>query len=812
MLQLFAFFQWYGFKPAALQLEKEEEEARQSMNSKQLAAAKVTAAESNLRKSRSRQTIGVIPELVAARSVRQSRLLSQRGDAEVVEQTQRDGTAQLASDNGRQKSTLKADELCNFYDKPDCCGMPHRGPANGVTDCRFVSDLERLKDELRMQAEEMRILQHQQRQVLQHMHYGNVFRGGWKEWERLRPPSETQEYFSSQRGLKESCMLLHGQNKLAQNAFQRRCALTTLLLKQAGVSEPEELTRSLVESGVIPLMCENTVQGMELMNKAFLQGKTAAAGQVTRTMGFMSSCADEASEDVHRCPSTELLSRRLSKSNCNSAQFAAGEKRENAELGDQSIGEDPEERPLPALSRRQQQHTEQPVPSSNVQQQRPVGQPEDGFLKNSPSAPVTGSSGKSRSVELDCQHAATAGLNRRATRQGRDGKTAKAPADRKWRLNELWACVNNGLPLPSPRRPCGQPQGEGEDGPWCTDQSWCSSDCRSELPCQTVILPTTEDCGKPFAADPLPKERTIGQKNGVPKSELLHFSQMECLEESTTQTAFSQELGGLSQGQQELYMALLSKLCLGRAVESIKTDTKQPCQSIQNDGNLGQPLLELQEAAQPLLDHRSTAEAYRNFEVEASHKCPSVDTEYQRICRALSLNAAPLRLQQLHVIEESIRRQYDTNASPQERCLRQLEALSIRQQAQESRANASTAQCAQQRFKSRLSWEADTAFPLDEGSKAQSRVTQAHVKAFGPRPFAPALLPPLHPVPGRDHHNSSATPDSSSPKPAVPPRKRALHSDKPNHAPSVTTSNRRRSRLSRVFGGMLIRSNSKTRQ
>lgn len=790
-----------------MQLEKEEEEAKQLSKSKQLAAANVAAAWP-LRQRRSLQATGCSSRCDIAQPDRQWPARSMLEGLEESGQPVQANTIQFAAENTRQhRAAAETEDHSVVRDKAD-----QQPPLTGVQVERLLAlGLEGLKAELKIQTEEMRFLQNQQRQVLQHMHYGTICQNVWNGHGLQRWPADPAQFASRPAALEADSMPMAGREPAEQRCFQDQPAIIRSLLKDAGVSDPEDLMRRLLESGAISLEYDATMPVAGPLQKFSSRGNPPTT-EGTQTLGVPAAC-----DRVHRCPSKQSLGI-AAKSSCCSMRKFTGEVRQPIQnegsccREEAVLVESPEERPLPTLLKRQQQDAGLFARDLNIQQSRPQGQQEVLDGKNSPVPSAQNSAATSPEMELRCQRKEADLRQCRDVRQAPENKASGVPADRRWRLNELRACVTHGFPPPPPRMPSGRLRDAKGEVPWNITDSWCTSDCESELPCQTVPLSYTSGCSKLPVQQDLPKRCLARQIHTVLRDGWLPASQMECLEASTAQTVTTEEQMRPSKPQQDLYMELLARVEHGRAYEGIRVAQEHASRSAQKEEQSSQPVSEPHEAyrqPQPVPTITEMACDSGRILPDKASLCATAD---RRICRALSVNAAPLRLQQLHSLEDRIRQLYNTSGSPKERCLRQLEAASSHLHVQGSRHHTGSAPHPQERFKSRLSWEADTAFPIDEGARVQCHVTQTQVNTFGPRPFAPLLQPPLRSASQRGgHHNAKGNPDSSNPTPAQPPNKHALPLQQPGSVSTATTPNKRRSRLSRILGGMLLRSNSRSR-
>ncbi|KAL8275092.1 hypothetical protein Esti_000971 [Eimeria stiedai] len=706
-LQVSYFLNLYPFKlpnvsVAALQLEKEEEEAKQLIKSKQLAAANVAAAESTVKPLRSRPTIKVLPESDPFHSSQPGLLRSgsSGGEPDHSEEQLHKGTVRAPTDELDQPAHLQ-----HVIKK-----VPVRPSI--ASELQFALDLDTLKAELRMQGEEISILQNQQRQVLQHMQYHKQLQSVLSGRQRQRWLQGPAEY-----SFAPDVMPTIARTSVSQRQLQRQCALVISLLRDAGVPNSEHVAKRLVESGLVNAGYDATLHRSESWERLTYDVNSEAEAKTGVTPG----CAEENCGDLRSCPSKEHMRRRLSKSSCCSAFCAAPEAPHLAHNeGETKFVEDPEERPLPTLMKRQQQRVEPPVIS--VQRQRLQPQKSGPFSKSSPLASATNSSCNSRCIEAQGLKGAAVERQGRATEGLQRVDVPEASCERRWKVNELWACVTSGFPLPPSRSPAGQADISGGASAFYPTNSWCTSDCELEIPCHTVLLPAATGSFKPGIQISVPHQVAQRSKQNAQKKGWLPPSQMEYLDSSTTQTATSEEQDAQGQSEQDLYMALLSKVVHGRAYEGIKVAQRNRYQPMQEDISPVKFLPEQLSAFGKgmLLQNPTEKDFHSGVDIPSEGRDSTTSRD---LPRALSDNAARLRLQQLYNLENQSRQRYSSE-SPKARCLRRLEAASNRQQIHEGHQSSAAVLRNQERFKSRLSWEADTAYPLDEGVRERSHVTQ----------------------------------------------------------------------------------------
>ncbi|KAL8452394.1 hypothetical protein Emed_001399 [Eimeria media] len=773
-------------------LEKEEEEAKQLIKSKQLAAANVAAAESTLKPLRSRPTVRVLPENELFHSGQPGPLKSRSfgGEPGQCDEQLHKESVRASPDEAEQPAHLRNGLIEEKAVRPSI-----------ASELQFALDLDTLKAELRMQSEEMRTLQNQQRQVLQHMQYHNQFQNVLNGRQRQRWLPGPAEYSCA-----PEVMPTIARTSVSQRQLQRQNALIISLLRDAGVPNFEQVAKRLVESGLLNAGYDSALHRTESWERLTYDVNSETDAKTGVTPG----CADEGCGDLRSCPSKQHLTRGLSKSSCCSVHCAAPEAAQPTHNEEEmKFVEDPEERPLPTLMKRQQQHVKPPVTSA--QQQQSQVQKSRQFLKPSPVASATNSSCNSRCAEAHGPEGAAEQRQGRAFKGVHKFETPQASCERRWKLNELWACVTSGFPPPPSRAPAKQIDIADGASAFYAENSWCTSDCESELPCHTVPLPPATESFKPGFQISMPYRAAQRSRQRMQKSGWLPPSQMEYLDLSTTQTMTSEEQAVPGQSEQDLYMALLSKVVHGRAYEGIRVAQRKRYQPKQEDISPVEFLPEELSVFDGGMLLQNPTEMDCPPRSDLPNKVHDAPAESHDLLRALSDNAAPLRLQQLYNLEKQNRQRY-ASESPKARFLKRLEAASNRQQVHESQQDAVTVLRNQDRFKSRLSWEADTAYPLDEGLRKQWPITQAQVKSFGSRLSDLPPRPTPSPDTKRDNNPSSCSPDSLKPTPAKPPKKHALPTSNPARSSSLTASNTRRSKFSKVFGGMLLRTGSRTRQ
>ncbi|OEH75406.1 hypothetical protein cyc_03562 [Cyclospora cayetanensis] len=795
-------------------LEKEEEEARQLCKSKQLAAANVAAAGSP-KQQRSHQLQNYSLENAINESNRQApartRLLL-RG--EEFSQPQQESTLKHGDSSFSQFfNDTVAETSGSCFDKP---GRRMRG-AGAEAEQLLISDLERLKAELRAQIEEMRCLQFQQRQVLQQVNQENALRNSCngcckQKW----TPNAVDGPASSLSG-HPWAMSVPTQTSIEQPTLRNQCAQIRLALKNAGVTDLDHLVLRLAESTAAPTGYDAASRDTILFKQDTGEINPAAYNALA-PRARLASVKEDGTLKVHHCnPVENSFSHGMQKDSGRSFQMDAAsfsrqstkDKCSNDKRKGSSIG-DPEERPLPTLLKLQQQG-ERDQRDAVLQQQCTKIQQVDRHLKGNTGAPNHEPHPDSQEIDTGCKRHEQQPLQCMTVKETHVCNTPESPPGRKWQLNKLWARLSQSVPPPAQNHPRRR-RPDGEDNyVWSLSSSWCTSDCESELPCQTVFLPYDSGLSKS------PKELEQSQKHlprgidTMAKNGWLPASQMESLGISTVQTATPEECSRLTKPAQDFCMTRLLMLneCHSYKGNRAQQENAGTPVNMGDQASRPNPFL-LYREAQPTVPITNTDCGSSMNTMEEGLFC---GTDYRQLCRALSVNSAPLHLQHLHKLDCQIRQQYNACLSPKERSFRHLHAIANQQRVYENCRRGASQQRAKERFKSRLSWEADTAFPVDEGSPALSHVVQRQVHTFGPRPFAPLLERPLaFATDHGDGSNRTGNPESFKPTPSKPPNKHVP--PPPNHSQSLSlsTSTKKRTRLSRVLGGMLLRNSSKLRQ
>ncbi|CDI75898.1 hypothetical protein, conserved [Eimeria praecox] len=703
-----------------------------------------------------------------------------------------------------------------------CERFPQQMPATGVEVERcLLMRFEALQAEVKSQTEEMRHLKDQQRRVLQHIHQGTVFRNACCERQCYSANASDSCVWHPATHPRHTAM--NTKTTPEQHVLQAQYAFVTTVLKNAGISDPEDMMRRLAESGAISMNCDTACPGVVPLNKASCPYSSAPPDRQGQLVEKLSLCEGQGCGVPHVSSTKLSTARGLSNSSCYSnheakpdvlPQQAKDECQSSKNEGTQA--EDPEDRPLPALLKRQQepiQRNREPDPhlrdSAAHQQQEPL---QEQTIKTVNPSEVSG--------EKESDTAAGNGIQTKwEDKHEPPGKpvgrtklstSADTPADRKWRFNELWACLSHGFPPPPALGPITRAPDRDRDDPISVSSSWCTTECEPELPCQTIFVPHTSDFTTPSASKRL-QQGVARQGENFPKDGWLPSSQMETLEESTAQTYMPEVHGHLSRQAQELYETFVSRVEGGIAHEgvSVAKDTPKLMAGRREEASRFKESNTHQER-QPLVPRAEAGFTGSKNMICDDQLWPGHD---QQICRALSVDAAPLKLQQLRKWDFQIRQKYTADVPLKERCLHHLQTVANQAEPQGSPTQNTCLPRVQERFKSRLSWEADTALPTDEGSPAQSHVTKAQVSTFGPRPFVPLLQAPLSPTARQEQNRAAqANVESTSPTPAKPPSKHVLPLDKSTRSSSVNAFNKK-SRFTRAFwGAMLPRSNSRTRQ
>ncbi|CDJ49448.1 hypothetical protein, conserved [Eimeria brunetti] len=792
-------------------LAKEEEDARQLVRSKQLAEANVAAAgPPKQRHSHQASNAPLESDLYS----RQESMLSRRTirDQEYAEQPHREDTVSILPEiklrpdpeNGLRRYEISRGRL----------GQQMPGTGVEAERCLLLG-LEALQAEVRMQTEEMRCLKNQQDRVLQHIHpFRNVC------CERQGCHANAKDSCAWHPSAHSRTTGMNTKMTADQHDIQAQYAFVTTVLKNAGVSDPEEMMRRFAESGAISMGCDLACPGMTPMDKIPCPYNHAAPDVPGQLVAGPSTWEAQRCGASHFSSNNVPLSRGPSNASCCSIhevkqgvlpQYSkdglACNKRDGTQV------EDPEDRPLPTLLKRQQQplHKErEPLPHpcdgavhhqrEQVHQHpiRTVKRPEESAEEGSGTSVEAGVKGKCEGTdERPCRAAGRTKMN----------NSANLPADRRWRFNELWACLSHGFPPPPALGPIVREPEKDRDDPLSATNSWCTSECESELPCQTILLPHALDCRPPNVGKRA-LQCVTRQVETISKDGWLPSNQMETLEESTAQSYVPEEHGQLSRQERELYEALIPRVeGWGEHAGIIVANGRV---ALASRGRAATSRFEAFNAHQPKQPLLPPAEVDFSESGKLSRENRLCSTNDEQICRELSVDAAPLKLQQLRQWDSQIRQRYNGDAPLKERCLQHLQAIANQTQAQMRPVPSAFSSRAQDRFKSRLSWEADTALPMDEGSPALPHIRQAEA---GSRPFAPHDQAPTSPT-GREEHNPSAhsNAESTSPTPAKPPSKHALPLQNPTRSSSVNVNNKK-SRFARALGGVTLpRGNSRTRQ
>ena len=607
-----------------------------------------------------------------------------------------------------------------------------------------------------------------------------------------------------------------------QDTFQAQYALVTTVLKNAGVSDPEDVLRRLAQCGAISMSCDPECPAVVPVNKGVPCHYNSAAHDRPEQLEGPSTREGQSCGAPHFSSIKLPLSRGMSNSSfClipESTQEALPQHAKDECPGSKQEGtqvEDPEERPLPTLLKRQQQPAQK--------QRQPDPHLRDGVVHRQPEQvqqqPIKTIKHPEGSTERECGTPVEAYVQGkwedaderpcRAVGQTKLNTSADMPADRRWRFNDLWACLSHGFPPPPALRPIIRVRDKGCDDVLSVTNSSFISEYESELPCQTILLPHASERATPTVDK---RQQCVTRHiETFSKDGWLPSSQMESLEVSTAHTHMPEENGRLIRQEQELCETFVPWVEGGGQYGGIGLANETAILMARkgtDDSRL--ELSNAHQERQPLMPPADADFSGSKNGLRESRLCSIND---KQICRALSVDAAPLRLQQLRQWDSQIRQRYTVHIPPKERCFNHLQAVANQTQPQGSPKQNSSRPRAQERFKSRLSWEADTALPLDEGFLAQSHVTTAEVNTLGRRPFAPLLQAPVAPT-SLDGHNPStqATLENSSPTPSKPPSKHALPLHISTRSSSVNATNKK-SRLARAFlGVMLPRSNSRTRQ
>lgn len=666
-------------------------------------------------------------------------------------------------------------------------------PVNGVDVERLiVLGLEALQAEVRMQTEEMRFLKNQQRQVLQQIHKGNGTGNVWCECERQDSSvqaGDCRPQFSSSH---PRSFLFNSAIPAHQRELQNRRALITLMLRNAGVSDPEDLVRRLADSGIIFLSSDAASSGAVPISAFPCHFANEVSDAAAQAGDDSSLCNAEKSWSLHHSPTKHSLSRGPSKSSCCSLREITAEtfhhltKDENLRAKQENApGENPEDRPLPTLLKCQQQWKASRLLCHAAKQSQCL-EPQQDAAETKWSGALTQRSNH-RFVDNEVQ-----GQGEGEARQYRHvltkqlSKSLELPADRKWRLNELCACISHCVPQTSSHGPT-----TCDPGTDCAARyifnSYCTSQCESELPCQTIILPYTTECARLPVGQKQSKARVPRHLEPVAKDGWPSISEMETLEGSTAQTEMPEE---------HICHTKPTKVESGRVWG--RSGAAQETTGLTGHKSFDTGIARL------------VAEFNRNQIDSVFDQVSASDT--RPTCTASSVNAAPIKFQEPLELECQVLQQFSASEAPSAQSFRRSRVATSHPQVQDGPVRTYSLPHAQERLKSKLSWEADTALPVDEGSPAQSHAMKAQSSKFGPRPSATSQQPPLAVSAQQgDHQNTPECIENFSPIPATPPNKHALPT-KNNCAPPAAVSNGSKSWISRGFGGRLARSNSRPRQ
>ncbi|CDJ28450.1 LOW QUALITY PROTEIN: uncharacterized protein EMH_0040930 [Eimeria mitis] len=546
--------------------------------------------------------------------------------------------------------------------------------------------------------------------------------------------------------------------------------------------------------------CDPPCHGLVPVDRVPCQYASATPDRPGQLLEGPSTCETLRCGAPHCSSTKQSLSRGLSNSSCCSLHEGTAEvptqhgKREcTSNKKDGTYVEDPEDRPLPTLLKRQQQplHTQrQPgsqLPENVVQhrreqlQQQPMktaNRPEASAEKESDTVVETGVKGKWEGAadERPC----------RAVGRAKVSNSTNMPADRRWRFNELWACLSHGFPPPPALGPIIRVSDKDRDDPLSVTSSWCTSECESELPCQTILLPHASNCTTPPVGKRV-QQCIARQIETFSKDGWLPTSQMETLEESTGQTCMPDEHDQLSRKEQDLYKAFAPRMENGGAYEGISVANERATLMTRRIPETSR--FDAFDARRERVPETPPADVDFNRGKSVLREDRLFLTNDQQICRALSVGAAPLKLQQLRQWDSHIRQKYNADMSLRERYLHQLNAVAGHRQAPgRSFQNASL-------------------------PRAQPHLKNAELKPPAHRPLAPELQAKSSPTTGEASIPSAqGKAEAFSPRPAKPPNKHALPVQKSARSSSVSVINKK-SRFTRAFlGAMLPRSSSRTRQ
>ncbi|CDJ60783.1 hypothetical protein, conserved [Eimeria maxima] len=645
-------------------LAKEEEDACQLIRSKHLAEANVAAA--RLPKQQQPHQTPSTPFDADAFS-RQAPTGSNRimRSREGIDQRPRENTISAPSETILQKDP---ENERRGHDIP-CDRFVQQMPVGGAEAERcLLLGLEALQAEVRMQTEEMRYLKNQQRRVLQHIHQGTAFRSTCCE--RRCCPADAGDSCVWYPAAHPRSTAVNTKITTEQNALRDQYAFATTVLKNAGIPDPEGVMRRLAESGAIPISCGPECPGVVPVNRPSCQYNTAAPGRPDQ-LEEGHSTRDGQLCGVPHCSSVSMsLSRGLSNTSCCSIHTGTHDalprakdeypniKREGTQT------EDPEDRPLPTLVKRLQQPVQtqqQPVShlgAGVVHQQREQLHPQPTNNVKRPDALAEKETDTDADVDAQAKREPAGERSCREAARTKLNTSADMPVDRRWRFNELWACLSHGFPPPPALGHFIRVSDKDGEDALSESNSWCTSECESELPCQTILLQQTPDCTTPPVGKRL-QQCMARQLETFSKDGWLPSSQMETLEESTAQTYMPEEQGHVSRPAQALYDGFVSVVGGGMANEaiSVASETARLTSSRKTEVSLFEKSNGPQER-QPLESSAAVDISGSTGIIREDQLCSTSD---QQIYRALSVDAAPLKLQQLRQWDSQIRHRRDSN-------------------------------------------------------------------------------------------------------------------------------------------------------
>ncbi|CDI76071.1 hypothetical protein, conserved [Eimeria acervulina] len=640
-------------------LAKEEEDAWQLIRSKKLADANIAAAGPQKQRQPHQASNASLDGDVGSRHwlTGPKRLML---DQENVDHSLKEMTIRVPSESKMQPESEDEQRGHGIPRERFVQQMPATG--NEVERCLLVG-IEALQAEVRRQTEEMRYLKNQQRRVLQHIHQGTGFRDVCCEHQCCT--ADARDFFCVRHPTTHSRTTPMNANRTAeQDTFQAQYALVTTVLKNAGVSDPEDVLRRLAQCGAISMSCDPECPAVVPVNKGVPCHYNSAAHDRPEQLEGPSTREGQSCGAPHFSSIKLPLSRGMSNSSfClipESTQEALPQHAKDECPGSKQEGtqvEDPEERPLPTLLKRQQQPAQK--------QRQPDPHLRDGVVHRQPEQvqqqPIKKIKHPEGSTERECGTPVEAYVQGkwedaderpcRAVGQTKLNTSADMPADRRWRFNDLWACLSHGFPPPPALRPIIRVRDKGCDDVLSVTNSSFISEYESELPCQTILLPHASERATPTVDK---RQQCVTRHiETFSKDGWLPSSQMESLEVSTAHTHMPEENGRLIRQEQELCETFVPWVEGGGQYGGIGLANETAILMARkgtDDSRL--ELSNAHQERQPLMPPADADFSGSKNGLRESRLCSIND---KQICRALSVDAAPLRLQQLRQWDSQIR-------------------------------------------------------------------------------------------------------------------------------------------------------------